>query len=226
MIKHWKENIATQIILILHSEATIHLIWPWCTQWKIKQSSIPYISKDSPVDLMGRYRTKIKFNSKTMSNQVKHYLLWYHNFFFMNMILICVCLLKMTFYKDGFISIDFSKLISLGGQRKSHSIFYLFIFFGGGGVHKLILNPNSKIWTFKKKYLGKLRHEFVLCVLTRGEWWRSCTCSLWNISLPWLKENPSHQSLVMQPLSRNKLLRLLIHNAYWGWALDLLILQQ
>jgi hypothetical protein len=84
----------------------------------------------------------------------------------MNMILIRVCLLKITFYKDGFISIDFSKLISLGEQRKSPSIFF---FFGGGGGSQVDTQSKFQDLNVQKKYLGKLRHKFVLCVDT----WRT-----------------------------------------------------
>jgi len=61
----------------------------------------------------------------------------------------------MTFYKDGFISIDFSKLISLGEQRKSPSIFFFFFF--GGGVSQVDTQSKFQDLNVRKKIFGKIK---------------------------------------------------------------------
>jgi len=65
----------------------------------------------------------------------------------------------MTFYKDGFISIDFSKLISLGEQRKSPSILFFFFWGGGGGGGCSQVDTQSKFQDLnvQKKIFGKIK---------------------------------------------------------------------
>jgi len=67
----------------------------------------------------------------------------------------------MIFYKDGFISIDFSKLISLGEQRKSPSIYlFIYLFFlggGGGGVSQVDTQSKFQDLNVRKKIFGKIK---------------------------------------------------------------------